>query len=191
MLTLTDLMELVFEFYSFLTKEEFEGSLNIVTLREWNRTSRVKPVVKKTEAAAGAPPLPDDRSQVQGQSTFSLLCSSYSFDLCLSGRTPLIDALQRMHSRRISAIPLDDAAGAKIGLYAVGDIRYLPLTQLYNALHVPVSLTLLKRHGLIVCPSLHLPLSHFLAYSLALHLFRLPRPLIRRLSSSPAVELTP
>jgi CBS domain-containing protein len=275
MLTLADLMELLIEFYSFLTKEEFEASLDIVTLREWNRTRRVKPVAKKPDAAAGAPAPPDDRSQAQGHSSFLSTPVTISFSSsspsCLSGRTPLIfihpeaslfdtsrallqhrihrgpvldtdtntvlhiithariirylvsnvspfplplfpfihfvffqwitdrriltrtlselrlgtfenlesisesasviDALQRMHSRRISAIPLLDANGVVVGLYAVSDIRYLPLTQLYNALQVPVGLALLKRHGLNVRSSCSaLPISSF-SFSLSFPLF--------------------
>ncbi|KAH7826774.1 putative CBS domain-containing protein [Monocercomonoides exilis] len=53
MLTVTDMAELLIEFYTFLTKEEFETSLDIVTIREWNRTRRMKPVVKKTEGSGG------------------------------------------------------------------------------------------------------------------------------------------
>lgn len=49
MLTVTDFVELFIEFYQYLTKDEFEAGLDIVTIREWNRTRRIKAAIKRPE----------------------------------------------------------------------------------------------------------------------------------------------
>ena len=54
MLTVTDFVELFIEFYSYLTKEEFDAGLDIVTIREWNRTRRAKAAAKRAESEAHA-----------------------------------------------------------------------------------------------------------------------------------------
>lgn len=63
----------------------------------------------------------------------------------------VIDVLKRMHTRRISAVPLVNNDGVVTGLYSLSDIRYLPLNKLYAALQLPVNITLQKRCGLNVC----------------------------------------
>ena len=63
MLTVTDFMELFIEFYSYLTKEEFDAGLDIVTIREWNRTRRFRPAKKPDDGHQGTTAPSDEKQQ--------------------------------------------------------------------------------------------------------------------------------
>ncbi|KAK2958469.1 putative 5'-AMP-activated protein kinase subunit gamma-1 [Blattamonas nauphoetae] len=55
LLTLADYVEVFADFYQYFTPEEFKECLEIVTIREWNKNRRLRPVIKEGSGLNGTP----------------------------------------------------------------------------------------------------------------------------------------
>ena len=78
MLTVTDFVEIFIEFYLYLTKEEFEAALDLVTIREWNRTRRIKPQMRHPK---NTEPTTDSQNQQPAHEERQLCMNTFHYSL--------------------------------------------------------------------------------------------------------------
>jgi len=109
MLTVTDFIEIILDFYNRFSRDEFTHNLETCTLREWRKRRRDRINLAEKAAAAGIPvggkkeelalgaaaaskqqglPFPS-ASHMDTTATSTLLCSAHAVDLRASGSLPL------------------------------------------------------------------------------------------------------